>query len=361
MMENMMQNLKVAIVGCGKVAEKHIKAINYFNKERKNTQFTLELIALIDPVEAAKEKIANLYKGKNKIAYYVDLNKFFLKENVDILAITTPSGLHYEQAKIALNNHCHILIEKPITLEENQAKELLDLGEKSQLKIAVGHIYRYFPLIKNLYQDLKSGKFGKPLFGNVQVRWGHDQAYYDQAAWRGTRKFDGGAIMNQSIHALDLMHALLGEPYLVSTKGAVTKQIHQMESEDLGYGIFEFENNIWLVLEGTTNTDPKRPEASFFVRYTQGEIRASLLAGKIKFSILNADGQELRNSYLMTEIKNRISDKGFSFLGQIGNPHTGIYLDLANAIVENSPIFADGESGLHALQMVLALYQDAGV
>ena len=356
-----MQRLKVAIVGCGRVALKHLKAINYFNKSRKNTDFILELIALVDPLEAAKNNIAKHYKGNNQIAFYTDLLELFANEKIDILAITTPSGLHYQQAKTGLSNGSHLLIEKPITMNAKEAEELLELATTKQLKIAVGHIYRYFPIMAQLYADLQKGKFGKPLFGNVQVRWGHDQAYYDQAAWRGTREHDGGAIMNQSIHAMDLMHMLLGEPQLISVKGAVTTQIHEMESEDLGFGIFELDDNIWFVLEGTTNTDPSRPEASFFVKYLEGEIRASLLAGKISFSVIDANGKEQRTSYLINEIKETVVKNGFSYLKQLANPHTGIYLDLATSIVKDTEILADGKSGLTALQMVLALYEDAGV
>ncbi|HZJ68644.1 MAG TPA: Gfo/Idh/MocA family oxidoreductase, partial [Candidatus Eisenbacteria bacterium] len=235
------------------------------------------------------------------------------------------------------------------------------LAEENQCKIAIGHIYRYFPVIGLLVKELEKGRFGRPLYGNVQVRWGHDQAYYDQAAWRGSRELDGGSIMNQSIHAMDLMHWLLGEPELLRAKGAVTTQIHDIESEDLGFGIFEFSDDRWFVLEGTTNTDPARPEASFFLRCSKGEIRAGILNSKLQFSVRDDQAKEVKNRYIWQEIKERISKEGLSYLLEMGNPHTGIYIDLIESILADKEPLANGSSGLQALEMVLALYEDAGV
>lgn len=361
------QTFKIVIVGCGRVALKHIKALNFLYKKNKKRQYKVELIALVDPIEEAASKVSEAYKGRNQVDMFDSLEKMFAAVELekilkpDIIAITTPTGMHYLQTKLVLSKKCHALIEKPITLNKKEAEELLLLAEKNNKKIAVGHIYRYFPVMNLLVKDLGKGKFGQALFGNVQVRWGHNQSYYDQADWRGTREFDGGSIMNQSIHAMDLMHWLLGEPKFISAKGAVTTQIHEIESEDLGFGIFEFDQDRWFVLEGTTNTDPARPEASFFLRYSKGEMRAGIINSKINFSILDDSGKEFKNKYIWQEIKQRVSKHGFSYLLQMGNPHTGIYIDLVESILLNKQPLADGQSGLHALEMVLALYEDAGV
>ena len=284
-----------------------------------------------------------------------------VNEKPDIVAITTPSSQHYTQAKLALENDCHVFIEKPIAMKLEHAQELQILAGQYNKKIVIGHIYRYFPVIGLVAQDIVQGMFGKPLYGTVSVRWGHDQAYYDQAAWRGTREHDGGAIMNQSIHALDLMHWLLGEPDLISVKGAISTQIHQMESEDLGFGIFELADNRWLMLEGTTNTEPTRQEASFFVRLTQGDIKAGISSGKISFSVFDSNGKQLKKWYIKREITQRIKTEGFSYLLQMGNPHTAIYIDLIDSIFHDRQPLADVVSGVKSLELVLALYQDAGV
>ena len=211
------QIFRIAIVGCGRVALKHIKALNFLYKKNKDHDYKVELIALVDPVDKSVSKIASNYIGNNEIKRFASLENMYAAIHMgkmckpDIVAITSPSGMHYSQAKLVLSNRSHTLIEKPITLVKREAEELLVLAEENQCKIAIGHIYRYFPVIGLLVKELEKGRFGRPLYGNVQVRWGHDQAYYDQAAWRGSRELDGGSIMNQSIHAMDLMHWLLGE------------------------------------------------------------------------------------------------------------------------------------------------------
>lgn len=378
--------LKIALVGCGRVAEKHLKAFNYLAKTNRKHGKRVELIAVVDPFPQARERILSGYKfkknetairqntnvvGKNNVGQHIKQFDFIeelfatnLNDNnrkPDIVAITTPSGQHYAQAKLALENDCHVFIEKPIAMQLEHAQELQILAEQINKKIVIGHIYRYFPVIGLVAQDIAMGMFGKPLYGTVSVRWGHDQAYYDQAAWRGTREHDGGAIMNQSIHALDLMHWLLGAPELISAKGAISTQIHQMESEDLGFGIFELADDCWLMLEGTTNTEPTRPEASFFVRLTKGDIKAGISSGKISFSVFDPNGKQLKKRYIKREIAQRIKIEGFSYLLQMGNPHTAIYIDLIDSILYDKQPLADVVSGIKSLELVLALYQDAGV
>lgn len=362
------QPLRIALVGCGRVADKHLKAFNYLAKNNRKHGQRAELIALVDPFAQARQRILSGYKfARNNIQEYDSLGDLFtadlndINRKPDIVAITTPSGQHYAQAKLALENDCHVFIEKPIAMCLEHAQELQFLAEQNRKKVIIGHIYRYFPVIGLVAQDIAQGMFGKPLYGTVSVRWGHDQAYYDQAEWRGTREHDGGAVMNQSIHALDLIHWLLGEPELISAKGAISTQIHQIESEDLGFGIFELADDRWLMLEGTTNTEPARPEASFFVRLTQGDIKAGISSGKISFSVFDAGGKQLKNKYIKREIAQRIKAEGFLYLLQMGNPHTAIYIDLIESILYDRQPLADVVSGIKSLELVLALYQDAGV
>ena len=163
--------------------------------------------------------------------------------------------------------------------------------------------------------------------------------------------------MNQSIHGLDLAHWLLGEPDLLSARGCLARQCHTIEAEDLGLGIFEFAENIWLNLEGTTNTDPDLHEASFFIRYTGGEIRARLLGKEISLSIRDKDGRELKYAYLWRYLRKAVRRQGVSYLGQVSNPHTAIYLDLAESILEDRQPLAPGQCGRSSLDMVLALYR----
>lgn len=351
----------VILIGCGRVARKHLRAIRYYSRERKNVPFRLRPAAVIDPLEDAARETLEKYRLEAPV--FADFDSFLASGiKADICAITTPSGSHYPLALRALEEDMHLLLEKPMAMRLPEAVEIARRADAKGLRVALGHIYRYFPVIANLREDIAAGRFGKPLFGQVTVRWGHDQAYYDSAAWRGTRAQDGGAVMNQSIHALDLMHWLLGEPSFATVEAAVTRQVHAIESEDLGYAIFGFDNNVWMNFEGTTNTDPDRQEAEFFVRCERGDARASLKSGKIGLEI-HRDGEKknLKWRYIRRELKQILTERGPSYLGQLGNPHSNIYRDLIRAIATDTPPLADAAAGCRSLYMVESIYHAAGV
>ncbi|NLW11112.1 MAG: Gfo/Idh/MocA family oxidoreductase, partial [Clostridiaceae bacterium] len=263
-------------------------------------------------------------------------------EKPQLTAITTPSGSHAVMGMRAIRAGSHILLEKPLTLSLSEADQLLETAREHNVRIAVGHIYRFFPVVAELQKDLQSGNFGRILYGDVKVRWGHDQAYYDQAAWRGTWSHDGGALMNQSIHALDLMVWLLGQP-VCTVSGRIDRQLHRMQAEDFGLASLELANGIWCQLEGTTNTDPKRQEASFFIRCTEGEIRAGIMSGKPYMKIINGEGKNISWKYLRAFLVAKWREGRLAALKQLGNPHSGLYGDWIAAASSDTEPLADGK------------------
>ena len=349
------RRLRCALIGCGKVAVKHIKAIRY-HKQR------LELVALADtrPEAAAAVLKACGLSGKAAagIAVFADAGEMLRQARPDLVAITTPSGSHYQLAMLALQAGAHVLVEKPLTLSLPEADRLLQEAAERGLKLAVGHIYRFFPLVRELEADLREGRFGRILYGDVKVRWGHDQAYYDQAAWRGTWAQDGGALMNQSIHALDLMTWLLGGK-VVAASGWIARQTHLMEAEDLGLAMLRFDHGALCLVEGTTSTDPRRQEASFTIECSEGEIRAGILAGRPSIQVRDRRGRKLTGLYLRRFLRRIWRQGGPAALLQLRNPHSGLYGDLAAAIIADSPPLAGGLSGRTAVAHVLAIYQSA--
>ncbi len=358
------KSLKIALIGCGRVAVKHLSAIKYLRHHFRSCP-KIELVAVVDPNRCRVQKQLQSDSHFRNIAVLSDTAKLYAEYQPDLVAITTPSGSHYRLAREALENKCHILVEKPVTMTSQEAIDLKQLASTNKLQIAIGHIYRYFPAVKQLSEELQRGDFGRILYGSVDVRWGHDQAYYDQADWRGTYSQDGGAIMNQSIHALDLMHLLLGRPQLKSVTARCTTQNHRMEAEDLGFAICEFSDNIWLNVEGTTNTSPDDHEANFFVCCTAGEIRAGLRNGKITLDIRKFADQEqnknLKTKYLKQALLDYWREGGWRRLKEIKNPHTGIYIDLIESILhmqEGMTPFADIDSGINAVTLVEAIYNN---
>ena len=178
----------------------------------------------------------------------------------------------------AIRKGANLIIEKPMTLSLAEAEELILEAEQYHVKIALGHIYRFFPFVDQIVKDIGDKIYGDVLYGNVKVHWGHGQEYYDQAAWRGTWKQDGGVLMNQSVHALDLMCWLMGSS-VCEVSGMIARQSHVMEAEDLGLGMMRFTNGSYCTIEGTTSTDPSSPEASFYLLCTEGWMKAGIRSG----------------------------------------------------------------------------------
>ena len=346
--------LKVAIIGCGRVSEKHIRAVAKLSDR-------LCLSALVDNnpdapnnlLNACKKKIKNISELKSSLKTYIDYKEMLKDIHPDIVAITVPSGLHYEIAKDCLTAGCNILLEKPMTMSNKSSRELYELSSSLGLKIAMGHIYRYFPIVSLLHEDMVNGVFGKVGHGSVIVRWGHDNDYYKQAAWRGTWKSDGGALMNQTVHALDLMCYLMNAE-AVKVDGMLSRRFRDMEAEDTAMGVFTFSNGALCQVEGTTATFPKDHEASFFINAEKAAIRIALRKGKPSYSITTEKGKNLAFRYLRRYIKN----VGLSYLISVAkNPHYGIYCDLYNAITTGSAPIADGRSGYLSVDMVLGFYR----
>ena len=220
-----------------------------------------ELVALVDVSEEAAKRLSP------DTPYYKDYKEAITEVKPDIVAVTVPSGLHYEIARFAMENDCHLLLEKPMTMSSDQSRQIYELSLKTGRKIAMGHIYRYFPIVGLVREDIREGRFGKVTHGSIYVRWGHGDDYYGSASWRGTWKSDGGALMNQTIHAIDLLVWLMGSKP-VSCVGMISQRRANIEAEDLGMAVIRMDDGSLASVEGTTCTSKKikRPNSRSSVR-----------------------------------------------------------------------------------------------
>lgn len=381
--------LKFALVGLGRAARHHLMALRVQQKKGR-----AELIAVADANQAAADKALHTHAKAyfKDVPIYASLGEILEHCQPDVVAITTPSGSHKALAMEALAAGCHLLVEKPIAMSSDDAREICEAAEKAGKRVALGHVYRYFPLVDQVQHDLKVGRFGRIYYGTVQVRWGHDQAYYDSAPWRGTRAADGGVVMNQSVHALDLMRWLLcvddndssetSEAFKTpetlvtsevsevsdlskapetSVKAFCDRQSHRMESEDLGLALFRFCNGSYLSYEGTTSSEPAAQEASFYICAEKGEIRARLYRKKISCEMIENGGKRVTRQYIRRWLGRELKKEGLAALTQIGNPHYFIYSDLIEAICEKRDPRASARDGLASVAMVEAVYKDSGI
>lgn len=230
--------INIGLIGCGFISQKHIWAI-------KNTP-GLKLVAVCDQEPKRFEKIV---KEQSCIGYQ-RLQNILDDKNIDLISICTPSGFHPKMIMQAARAKKHIVCEKPLGLDYFLAKKALGVCQQNKVKVFVVMQNRFNPLVTKLKKTLEEKKLGKLVTIDIRVYWQRPQSYYDQDLWRGTKKYDGGILLNQASHHLDLLFYLGGEVSSVFCLDA--KRTHQIEVEDISHVLFKFKDGKLGSLTATT-------------------------------------------------------------------------------------------------------------
>ncbi|MDD7592760.1 MAG: Gfo/Idh/MocA family oxidoreductase [Peptoniphilaceae bacterium] len=333
--------MNIALIGCGRIAINHMKAI-------QNTG--LNLVALCDVIpskmDALLEKSGMAPDG---IAKYTD-HRTLLEEqrDLDLVAIATESGVHAAIALDCIAKGVNVMIEKPMAMSMADADRIIEKAEAHHVKVGAIHQNRFNVAIQKLRKAVEDGRFGQISHGSIHVRWNRNRAYYEQAPWRGTWAHDGGCLMNQCIHGIDLLRWMLGDE-VVEVYGQTRQQQHDyLEAEDLGTAIVTFKNGAVGIVEGTTNVYPKNLEESLFVFGEKGTVK---IGGKSTTDIEVWDFEDLaEEEKALVGMKEPTSNI-------YGNGHTAYYRDMIDAIANDRPPYVDAYAGRRALELVLAIYK----
>ena len=206
---------------------------------------------------------------------------FKIKE-INTVIILTESGNHYQIAKEALLNQKNILVEKPLCLKLKEVQDLIKISQKNKKKIFVVMQNRFNNPIQIAKKYINDNKFGKIINITTRVRWSRNQKYYDQALWRGTWKYDGGALANQGIHHIDLMYYLGGK--VSETFAYSSRRLVKIQTEDTAVAVLKFKTGALGTLEVTTATRPRDLEGSISILGEKGTlIIGGFAANKIEF------------------------------------------------------------------------------
>ncbi|MBM7706117.1 UDP-N-acetylmuramyl pentapeptide phosphotransferase/UDP-N-acetylglucosamine-1-phosphate transferase/predicted dehydrogenase [Chryseomicrobium aureum] len=323
--------INYAIVGMGFIADKHIQAI----EETPNAK----LIAICDTNED------RLQEAPLGVATFTDLQTM-LDEMPEIHAVNicVPSGLHAKLALQVINNKRHVVLEKPMALTSEDAKAIMDATSQAGVKLTVVHPNRYRPAIKELKKVLEHPEAGRVSHANVTVRWNRNQEYYDQAPWRGTKAFDGGVLMNQAIHSLDLLLWMMGP--VKAVQGMVTTRFRKIESEDVATALVEFKSGAVAVIEAATTIYPKNLEESLAV-FTEN--------GSFKVSGANALYIDTWDASFVTEaereaLKQKIEQDPWGERG-----HVAIIKSMTHAIQTNTEPEVVGVDGYNPVKLIEAI------
>lgn len=329
--------VRFAVIGCGRIAPKHTEAI-----------LAVEGAQLAAVMDIVPERAAQ-FSERYGVTALNDYESVLQRADIDVVNICTPSGLHAEMGVAAARAGKHVVVEKPMALSLRDADRLINECERAGVKLFVVHQNRYNEAVKQLRAAVDAGHFGKMTHGVAVVRWNRDQAYYDSADWRGTWSLDGGVLMNQSIHNVDLLQWMMGP--VESVFAYTTTALRNIEAEDLGVAVIRFQSGALGVIEGTSTIYPRNLEETLSVF---GEKGTCVLGGVAV------------NRVETWRFADEVAAQGPDDADQSVDPpsvygfgHREYMRDVVSAIRENTPPFIGGPDGRKALEVVLGIYESA--
>ena len=287
-------------------------------------------------------------EGDTSIKRYTDYRKMVRESKPELVSIATESGIHAEIALYCIENNINVIIEKPMAMSLQDADKIIELSEKKNVKVCACHQNRFNVAVQEMRKALESGRFGKLSHGSIHVRWNRNQDYYTQAPWRGTWAQDGGALMNQCIHGIDLLRWTFGDE-VEEVYGQTRQQFHDyLEAEDVGMAVVKFKNGAIATVEGTTNVYPQNLEETLYIFGEKGTVK---IGGKSTNNIDVWDFVEESEA----DQKNKGLQEATSNV--YGNGHTSLFADMIDAIQNDRKPYVDAHAGRNALEMVLAIYK----
>ena len=335
--------MNYALIGCGRIATNHIKAV--LNNK-------LNLVAVCDVKEEAMEALLAKHELQNdtSIKRYTDYKQMLEENDIELVSIATESGIHAEIALHCIDCGVNVIIEKPMAMSIADAEEIVRRSEEKGVKVSACHQNRFNVAIQELRRAVEAGRFGRISHGSIHVRWNRNEGYYTQAPWRGTWAQDGGCLMNQCIHGIDLLRWMMGDE-VDEVYGVTKQQFHDyLECEDIGMAVVKFKNGAVGTIEGTTNVYPRNLEETLYLFGETGTVKiGGTSTNNIDVWNFADEGEDDQKNKGLQEATSNV----------YGNGHTSLFADVVDAIRNDRKPYVDAVAGRNALEMILAIYQSA--
>ena len=336
MMSKFSKKINIAIIGCGKIAEKHAKIL--VSKKIKS----LNLVAVCD---SDKQRAKNFGKKFN-VVNFNKIETLLNKIDIDLVVICSSSDSHFKNALTVSKFKKNVIIEKPICLNLRDANKIIKIFDKNNNFLFVVMQNRFNSMLKLLKEIIDKKLLGKITNISIRVWWCRDQSYYNEAKWRGTWKLDGGIFMNQAIHHLDIMTWLMGS--VKSLTAIIKRRLVNIETEDSGSAIIDFKNGILGTIEASTALRPKNLENSVTVLGENGNIK---IGGPY---MNNLETYDLKKKKLALTILQKYKKE------KSKNNHYLFYEDVAKHLLKkklkNKKII-NGKEAFKSLELVTGIYQ----
>ena len=339
-----MKKLKFAILGCGRISYKHVQGL-YENREEAVLVSTCDVVE--DRAIAKKEEYLESMKDESiNVSVYTDYKKMLDNEDIDVVTIATESGYHAEIAIYAMNKGKSVIVEKPMALSIKDADNMIEAANKNNVKLCISHQNRFNKPIQKLRKSIEDNKFGKLMNGTARILWNRNEGYYKQAPWRGTWDQDGGTLMNQCIHNIDLLQWMMGGE-IDKAYAECDTFLRNIEAEDFGAIIIRFKNGAIGIVEGSACVYPKNLEETLSIFGSEGTVVIGGLAvNELKTWRFDNEDEDKIKEELQVEIDN-----------VYGDGHTPLFKDVIDSINNNREPLISGIEGKKAMSIILAAYQ----
>ena len=330
------KTFRVALVGCGRISKNHFDAIDKIDG--------LELAAVCD-TDAARAQEAG---AQWKVPHFTSYEKMLKDAKADVVTIATPSGLHAEQGVEAAHAGKHVVMEKPMAISLTGADALVQACDKAGVHLFVVKQNRLNPPVQLLKRAVDRNRFGRVYMASCKVHWARPQEYYDQAPWRGTWEFDGGAFMNQASHYVDLIQWLMGPVESVMAKTATLAR--RIETEDSGVAILKFRSGALGSIEVTMLAYPRNLEGSITIL---GEKGSAKIGGTAVNKIELWQFAEYDDDDKLVEVVDTNPPNVY------GLGHEGYYRNVLAVLRGEAKADTDGRAGRKSLELILGIYESA--
>lgn len=333
------QRLNIAVVGCGRISEKHLGAI-------ASDRIPTRLVAVCDLIEErAAEKGA-----KYGVPWYRDYHAMLKAHpETDLIDILTPTGYHAEHVIDLARYGKHILVEKPMALRLEDCDGMIAACQRAGGRLFVVKQNRFNPAVMAARRALEKGRFGKMILGTVRVRWRRDQKYYDQADWRGTWALDGGVISQQASHHLDLLQWFMGP--IVTLQCQIATRLMDIEVEDTAAAIMNFDSGALGVFEATTAARPEDLEGSLSLLGEKGSVIIGGMAVN-QITYWKFDRAAPEDETIHAEFSQQVPNV-------YGHGHLPYIAHVVEAIARKKRGLVEADEGKKNIQILTALYESA--
>ena len=329
--------LTFALVGCGRIAARHSELLS------SGSIAGARLGAVCDIDESAARKIGD----KCSVPYFTDLHEMMRSVDVDCVAVLTESGKHAANTVELAPYGKHVMVEKPMALTLDDADAMIKACDRHGCKLFVVKQNRFNVPVVKLREALEAERFGKLVMGTVRVRWSRDQAYYDQASWRGKWSSDGGVLANQASHHIDLLEWMMGDVDSVLAKS--TTALVNIEAEDTAIVILKFRSGALGIIEATTATRPKDLEGSISILGEKGSV---VIGG---FAVNEMQTWNFTDE--LPEDKDILERYSVNPPDVYGFGHKVYYEHVVDCINNKTRQLVDGFEGRRSLELIMAIYE----